>query len=248
VPVIEEPEAYQPRQGQPLTVEQSNTSRAIGTPVSQSMTGPNKGAMRPIYNAVVDAIDSVHGDGELMPVPVKFSKMTSKNGHYKFYPSNNKPVEIKVSTIGTHKHMTLTHETGHYLDEQVLKISKSMADKRIRGIGLPEEYAEWVNAIDNTSTVQRLKEMYSGAREFADGIPADRKYVRYLLQYDELWARSYAQYIATKSQNANMLGELAQTLDFQGKAMTYPVQWSADEFAPVVEAIDKIMRAKGWME
>ena len=60
---------------------------------------------------------------------------------------------------------------------------------------------------------------------------------------EELWARSYAQYIAKKSGNQDMNAQLAEMQE-----SPFPSQWSDDDFAPIMEAIDGIFRAKGWIE
>ena len=74
----------------------------------------------------------------------------------------------------------------------------------------------------------------------------DRKYLRYLLRHDELWARSYAQYIAVKSGDTTLLKELAETR--AEKNLYNQKQWSEDDFKPILKAMDALFTTLGWIK
>ena len=57
-------------------------------------------------------------------------------------------------------------------------------------------------------------------------------------------ARSYAQYIATRSQDPAMLKELDASRD-PGKTPYYAAQWADDDFEPIAEAYDALFAALG---
>jgi len=65
----------------------------------------------------------------------------------------------------------------------------------------------------------------------------------YYLSPEELWARSYAQYIAKKSGNKAMLAELAKLQDDP-----IPSQWSDDDFIEIEKAIDELFKERGWLK
>ena len=68
--------------------------------------------------------------------------------------------------------------------------------------------------------------------------------LEYLLDVKELWARSYAQYIAIKSGNKAMLSQLKTQ---QNDILYGERQWSKADFKPIMDEIDKLFKAKGWL-
>lgn len=81
----------------------------------------------------------------------------------------------------------------------------------------------------------------------ADGIintqwAVNPEHVDYCLEPCELWARSYAQYIATKSSNQILKGELNVRInDLLAK------QWKPDDFTEIEEAFDRLFEKLGWL-
>ena len=60
----------------------------------------------------------------------------------------------------------------------------------------------------------------------------------------EKFARAYEQYIATKSGDAKLLGQLA---DQRAEIIVGPLKyWSGENFAPIVQAFDEHFSAQGW--
>ena len=75
-------------------------------------------------------------------------------------------------------------------------------------------------------------------------LKVDQRYTSYLLNPKELWARSYAQYIAKKSGNATMLAQLDSVRNsdpFYGSR-----QWQDADFEAIASAIDALFKDKGW--
>jgi hypothetical protein len=70
--------------------------------------------------------------------------------------------------------------------------------------------------------------------------PDDLRYVIYLLQETEVFARSYTQYIAEKSGDATLLAELQMA-----QAMPYPEQWTIQDFAPISAEFDGLLAQQG---
>lgn len=213
--------------------------------VSAGMQGPAKGQWATVNNRVADAIDGIHKDGDLAPVPVKFAKMTSRHGHYK--SQGRTPIEIKVSTVSPHPHQTLAHEVGHWLDGQVLGISR--AQSHYAADHLPDRFKKFFDTVQQSDAYKGLVDLYAGRRKlsYIDAgkvieFHADRGYLKYTLKGNEIWARSYAQYVAMRSADPVLLAELAADLK-----SAYPIQWAHDDFKPIAEAIDEILRFAGWL-
>ena len=229
-----------------------------GTPISGVVDVTFKGKLADEINTAAQSIDAVHGDGQLSKIPIVKSSGKTQAGMYRF--SGTKAMDIKVSANGTLQQSTYTHEVGHWLDHQVLGVSMKSKNTKDMLAGNPAVR----QAIDNywakireTRSVKTLQEWQlkghtvTGYRQvWKDGaiireavdMPVDKKYIRYLLDTDEVWARSYAQYIAERSGNNVMLKEVAE----RATEESYHAHWDRDDFAPVADAIDKIMEAMGW--
>lgn len=212
----------------------------VGTPVSSALTPRD---YKQVTRHVLSVIDSIHGDGQLPGIPVVRSTSQQFLGAYEYY-INGRPGDIKLSSHGTAREMTLAHEIGHFIDHQAVQ----------RGQWASETHAAfmaWVGAVQSTTAVKLLREMLAGPGIINDGqhqYTVNRKYLRYLLDTREVWARSYAQYIATKSRDPAMI---AQLRDMQQRISTAPIkyqhQWSDDDFEPVLKSMDELFVKLGWM-
>lgn len=230
---------------QSTTAPVAPAAEAAPVKVSAGMQGPKAGANKAINDRVAAAIDGIHNDGDLAPVPVKFAKMSSRHGHYK--SQGRAPIEIKISTQSPHPHQTLAHEVGHWIDGQ--KVGISRAAQQHRPEEMPERFKEFFDAVRGSEAFNVLTELRMGKRklEYINAgkvmqLPADYKYLTYVLRAEELWARAYAQYVAVRSRDPVLLAELAA--DQAGRA--YPVQWSDADFEPIAAAIDQILAFVGW--
>ena len=66
------------------------------------------------------------------------------------------------------------------------------------------------------------------------------------MQGDELWARSYAQYIATKSGSAALMRELNEVRN--GTNDYRFAQWDDADFKPISAAMDVLFKGLGWLK
>ena len=69
----------------------------------------------------------------------------------------------------------------------------------------------------------------------------------YLLRDREIWARSYAQYIATKGWNPDIKADLSNDLG-SAYQRAYNAQWHPQNFKPIAEAIEAIFTGLGWIK
>lgn len=209
----------------------------VGKPVSEAIKAPKKGDLVPIIQNALQAINEVHGDGELPVIPIERDRSQSRFGGYWYSTSGGQQKAGKI-TIRTrdndHTAITIAHEVGHFLDQQGIgsQLYASPNDSRL---------AAWRQAIENSRASSELKELARRAGQA--GI--SRKYVRYLSEWVELWARSYSQYIAVRSKNATMLAQLNVLRERTGRVY-YPKQWDDDDFEPIAQAFDELMLNLGW--
>ena len=69
----------------------------------------------------------------------------------------------------------------------------------------------------------------------------DRAYARYLLRPHELFARSYAQFIATESQAPAFAGEMHRLRVAREGIVSYPELWDDSDFTRVAEAFRSVI-------
>lgn len=211
-----------------------------GPPVSDVLTLPSRGQLAAAMREALAAIDSVHGDGTLPSIPVKAGPKTmAQQGYFKWITSTGQPIEIKVSNSAEHPMNTLAHEIGHFIEKAGLLPAAQGNQQLMNAVQAYE------TTVKNSGAFQRLQRLLYGNEKLnLNGLPygADMQYMRYLLRSEEIWARSYAQYIAVRSQNSAMLEELRKE-----QAYIYPVAWQDADFEPIAAAIDELFKMIGWL-
>ncbi len=167
-------------------------------------TGPYSKA----FTDALAAIDAVHKDGRLPQIPLKRLAL-SRGMHGRFlYVAGGQPVEIAVHYASSHAELTTIHEIGHFLDYAGLGVFgdfSSVADPILDG---------WRSAIKNSNAVQRLGYLWQFPADRIQETQAngdvveyaiEKQYLEYLLQNEELWARSYAQLSRLRDRPARSL-------------------------------------------
>ena len=188
----------------------------------------------PVNNAqlvaeATDLIDQVHGDGKM---PMAIVRENNENpgalGYFKI--SRKQKIEIGVKAESSWPLLTLLHEAGHFLNHKGLPGSGPTSDNH------PAMQA-WRKAVANSPEVKNL------VLNFDETTNSEfKKYLHYLLNPDELFARSYAQYIAVKTQHPVAINQLNRR-----RSTTHFQQWSDDSFEPIMQAIDELFVQQGWI-
>lgn len=146
----------------------------------------------------------------------------------------------------------MLHEIGHYLLDEVLGLSTEQA------VQTSEVLEEWRQAVSATVAVRWLTQEQRQAQEALAGQRTSAHSMQRLLFvltnaiYDsretELFARSYAQFVAEQSGSAAAVEELEASLARLGASQVYlRPQWVAADFAPVRKALAALFREQGWM-
>jgi SPP1 gp7 family putative phage head morphogenesis protein len=195
---------------------------------------PGSGAVPKSLRETRAIIDALHGDGNLPSIPVATSATKTKHGLYRFARMSDNAVGIEVSRFSDHSHLTFAHEIGHFLDH------KGWGG---RGFSAGSEAAAeaWRKVVAASSEVRQLADLrtkgtYAGVRKWA----------RYATSWEELWARSYAQWVAVRSGDKTMLQELTK-IKTESTLEAYRLsQWGAAEFEPIAKAIDDLFALLGW--
>jgi hypothetical protein len=205
----------------------ARSEEAKKTAVSAALKVTTKAAHVADITATIATIDKVHDDGTLPKITVDAAAGRGANGT--FFAGQDR---IGVSADSPWPRMTAAHEIGHLLDYQALGEAGAFASKS------DPAFAEWRAAVDATAAIKAID------KGIVDGKPIYN--AAYYLKPLEIWARSYAQYIATRSGDAEMLKQLNLIRDIPEIGTL--IQWSDADFAPVATAIDKLFRAKGWIK
>lgn len=220
----------------------TTTSLALGTPVGAAVDASALvKSQQALVKTVTDAIAEVHGDGVLDMANVSH-RVGSKDNDGLFAPvgsrSNKLGPRDRISyrrgdagkIKGTNPELTLAHELGHWLDIRALP-GRSYSSRR-----RAPELDEWWQAVEASTHYNELIDPNgTWALEWRE----------YASKREELWARAYAQYIATESSHAGMKKQLAnQQLIRHGNQ--FSTQWSDTDFEPIRAAMTKLFETLGW--
>lgn len=221
-----------PSHGTPAGIPVSDRLRVAPGPQSQVGKSARK---------AIAAIDAVHHDGDLNEIPLSQDASRKHNGQYTFSGLGND--NIKISTYGDHKELTTAHEIGHWLDYRGFGDRPGSTAKLAGRADSTPGWQAWAHAVSDSPQVRELMRMRQDPKE------PNRRYLTYALTPEELWARSYAQYIAHRSGDPQMLDQVEKIVTTDtasiGRIVSH-TQWRESDFAPIEAAIDEILREKGW--
>lgn len=228
----------------PQAAEPQSYKPGDGAKVSAALANTAKGSTKKEIDLAIKLLDAVHADGDLPEIPIGQNASKSSYGVYtrSLYDVAK---DIKISSLGDHKRLTTWHEIGHFIDH-----------KGLPGAGFTTQNAgneltkAWFDAVQNSKaakTLAGLKYKTELVYKTEDGkeiaMRVNRQYVSYSISAIEFWARSYAQYIATKSKDT----EILEWIEDQARSV-YPTQWEQDDFAPILAAIDGMFLKLGWIK
>jgi hypothetical protein len=243
-PVGEKPSRYVAQQMHKGTkAGRRRGSLEPGAPVPAS----NKGAQAVQHTK--DVIDRLHGSPELTANPAGLPLLQTSGertlGKYSYF-TDGRPHHIEVSSKGAEPGLSYAHEFGHYFDHR--DIDGNPGYTTLRSTAADDPLKPWRDAVHNSRAYQRLRELRrtSSIDAEVDGVAirqrVDFNYVGYLLNEQELWARSYAQWVATESADPALVAELEGIVD---GSKVYPRQWAADDFEPIRDAIRQVLEEGG---
>lgn len=205
-----------------------------GTPVADALVMPKatKGLPKEMGEAL-RIIDELHGDGALPKIPAITSRSNEAAGWYN-WDSAGHSRRLAVSMYSPHPRLTFAHEVGHFLDH------KGWGGKGFASVNAPAAEV-WRKSVLNSPEVMRLMELRTQATT-----AQMRKDAVYYTSFEEMWARSYAQWVTLRSGDAKMaegLTNIKATSHSEARRLS---QWGTVEFEPIAKAIDDLFTMLGW--
>lgn len=202
----------------PAPVRANPVSNALAVEVAHGKTAA-------LVRETIALIDKVHDDGKLPRITLNDRVDNDALG---VYVANNwgRATRIGVSSDGPWKRLTAAHEIGHFIDHQALDVPGMFASEK------SEAMKKWRRAILKSAALAAIK-----------AAPIGSYGKKYFTSKRECFARSYAQWIATRSGDAAMLAEVQKALN----GLQPWRQWTAEDFEPIAKALDEVFASKGWM-
>jgi hypothetical protein len=207
---------------------------------------------------VLEAIDAVHLVPDSMPnIPVQTERSLDASGAY-IYDDTGEANAICIWALAARPCVTLTHEIGHFIDHKGLggalpgPLTGLPAERRKLPRNVCVVLDDWDRAVWDSEGVQHLIALWQDPFvRIRDGSVIDVSTqidFGYLLRTEELWARSYVQYVATKSANPMLASELSELVDSRERAMvSITQQWTHADFRAIMTALDHLFGELGWL-
>lgn len=208
--------------------EQTLSAARVGNPFVLSCPDLTK---RAIINEALAAINSVHPYHTEARLNIRLNRGQSMKGH--LYITSESPNKIILSQPAPAPGLAVLHQLGHLLDWQKFGVwgeFSSCSDPR---------FSDWWQAIQNSSLYHLLEEMLPTLVE--DRIISEKECLSFSAP-EELWARSYTQFIIEASKKIPLLEELEFARCINEDML--PEYWSKDDFAPISRALRTLLESK----
>jgi len=196
------------------------------------------------------AIERVHGISELPGIPVHLTRGLRQRGQFSYDRETGAPISIVVRGDQAHRAWSFVREFGHYLDLTALERGPDF------GSSVSPKTINWNAAVASSRAIRRLLVIWErgaapvvdsdGTRRIITLGAAELEFVGTLLLPEEVFARSYVQYVALQSANGGLRRSLAAFREPRAGKVYYPMRWQDDDFVAIALAIDDIFEELGW--
>jgi len=200
---------------------------------------------RPRAEHALAAIRSVHWDGTIRPRVIANDANLSRTRDGCYDQGQN---SLWISPEGPYPESTFIHEVAHVLDSLAIsgRSSCTVFGRSLEGwrgaVVFKRSYA-WLKHLEESATVR----LYGCGRWVGQAKTSDTQdHVEYLLDWGELSARPYYQWVAIMSDDRLLLRQLNRIRgDLDG--ITVNCQWAAEDFEEVSRSLDGVFEAMQYM-
>jgi hypothetical protein len=224
----------------------------LGNPVSAALDTTGHPIQRRL-DVVLRLIQRVHRTGAVtlprIPVRQELQPQRRQSGFARTKTTPSRPLYISVWDRSSHAELGFLHEVGHHIE----RFGIPGHNDGNRPYATDPTIADWlatVRASRAFAELQLLTGLLVVRRPDTYGViqtyRVDRTYVGYLLRASELWARSYAQYIATRTRDRRLRRQVDLFRDFRRQPVYNAMQREDADFAPIAAATDQLFRSIGW--
>jgi hypothetical protein len=192
----------------------------------------------------VAMIEAVHGVEKLPRIPLYGTRFPVVAGETRFrrgrfsFTAEGDAVSIAVEIAQEHRLLSTLHEVGHFLDLAGIGPARRFESTVVEH----GELAGWRSAVAETEAVRGLIEVAETGRAWVAAEAQDQ------LEWRELWARSYAQYIVERGESVDLARSLEAFRPSASRPVYLPVHWHDDDFAAIGHAIDEVFGRLGWLK
>jgi hypothetical protein len=152
------------------------------------------------------------------------------------------PSAILIRADALHRGFALLHEIGHVLDYAALGTSLDFGT-----LGDLPLLADWRRVYKASNGYQRLR---AAITRVINALHSDqveeRRRLAQLLEPDEVWARGYAQYVATQSGNVELMAVLIAARTPEPGRESHVLQWDDSDFRTIAAVIDALFERLSW--
>ena len=144
------------------------------------------------------------------------------------------PGLIAVRLDVAHRRFKTLHEIGHFLD------AFALPSRGFSSLAHPE-LDRWRVAVGESRAYRDLLDL-------SRAVAAEhRERLLEALRLDEVWARSYAQFVASRCRDPSLHAEVAAVSLGRAGEVYYPLQWKDRDFTAIEAAIVALFERLGWM-
>jgi hypothetical protein len=193
---------------------------------------------------VLNIIDSIHADGEVTPIQVLCEALDS--GTDGCLDVSN--WQIKIDPLSERKELAIAHEIGHLLDWEVWgKNGRFGSDNKSVVL------QKWLKTVTKTDSYKRMNHLRKVDHYIVQTPNGSKKtevkhgHLISCLSPHELWACSYAQYVATKSENATVIRAQIDKFNQSTYSQMYARYWKQPDFLDVAHEISELFGNLGWL-
>jgi hypothetical protein len=211
--------------------------KPVAPRVSDAFTLPKIGIAKAAAQNCLAEIDKLHLANNLPKIPIKNSASIRFQGKYEYKVFGGTPIDIAISKASVNPELTAAHEIGHFIDHQAFGTAGMFSSVND---ALLSKWRAAVESSQATAALKLVKATHSDRNQ--------RNLANYYLSKWEQWARSYAQWVSTRSGNTVMVDQVQKIMTKTDGQAYSASQWSDADFAPIAEAIDEIFKTLGWLK